>query len=491
MTSLLQQAFDNGIFRQQGHQLVDQLADYLQQVLRRPDWPVLPWREPAELRQEWRQLLNDPLPISFAELTEKLLRQSLHLHHPRNCGHQVAPPAPVTALAELFSALLNNSMAVYEVGPAGTAIEKAVLDWLAARLGMAPEADGILTSGGSLGNLTGLLAARQELSGSDAWEEGARCGLPVAVMVSEESHYSVARALKIMGLGSRGLIKLPVNERLQVRPELLESNLRTARANGQQVIAIVANACSTSTGTYDPLPEIAEFARKNGLWFHVDAAHGGAAGFSPKYRHLVRGLEKADSLVIDFHKMMLCPALATAVLFRDGTVLNRIFSQKASYLLPEQQQIPWQDIARSTIECTKKMMGLKVMMLIKTVGAEIFSEYITRVYDLTRDFAAMLNGETDFKLAVEPQANIVCFRHQPDPVPAGQWSQYNARLRRQLIAHGRFYIVQTAIAGETYLRLTLMNPFTDLDDLRELLTEIRRFGRQVRSQEDPGPTNKS
>jgi L-2,4-diaminobutyrate decarboxylase len=486
MTHLLEQAFSSEAFRLQGHQLVELLADYLQQIVRRPETPVMPGYEPQELLGEWRQLLADSAPVPFTELVEKILQQSIHLHHPRNCGHQVAPPAPITALAEMISALLNNSMAVYEVGPAGTAIEKAVLGWLAQRLGLATATDGILTSGGSLGNLTGLLAARQERGGRDAWEEGAHQGPPMAVMVSEESHYSVARALKIMGLGNQGLIKLPVNERLQVRPELLDPILQAARARGQQVIAIVANACSTSTGTYDPLPELGVFARKNDLWFHVDAAHGGAAGFSPKYRHLVQGLAEADSLVIDFHKMMLCPALATAVLFRDGGVLNRIFAQKASYLLPEQMQIPWQDIARSTIECTKKMMGLKVMMLLKTVGEGIFSEYVTRVYDLTRDFAALLQGESDFKLAVEPQANIICFRHQPERVPAGQWGEYNAELRRRLVAHGRFYIVQTAIAGETWLRLTLMNPFTDRNDLRELLVEIRRFGRGVLDREDPG-----
>jgi len=476
---LLQQAFDGEVFRRQGHQLVDRLADYLQQALRRGDFPVMPGAGPKALRQEWRQLLADPGPASFADLVEKVLQQSIHLHHPRNCGHQVAPPAPITALAELLSAFLNNSMAVFEVGPAGTAIEKAVLGWLALRLGMDLDADGILTSGGSLGNLTGLLAARRERGGSSSWEEGARSGPPLAVMVSEESHYSVARALKIMGLGSRGLIKLPVNDRLQVRPESLAPSLRAARAEGSQVIAIVANACSTSTGAYDPLPEIAEFAKKNGLWLHADAAHGGAALFSPKYRHLVQGLDRADSLVIDFHKMMLCPALATAVLFRDGRVLDRIFSQKAGYLLPDGLQSPWQDIARNTIECTKKMMGLKVMLLLKTVGEGVFAEYVTRAYDLSRDFAAVLGEEVDFHLAVEPQANIVCFRHQPGAMPAGQWGEYNARLRRRLVGQGRFYIVQTAIAGETYLRLTLMNPFTSLDDLQELLAEIRRCGRWV------------
>ncbi len=484
MTSLLQQAFDGEVFRRQGHQLVDRLADYLRQASGRDDLPVLPWHEPEELRREWRQRLADPGIMPFPDLVEKVLQQSIHLHHPRNCGHQVAPPAPLTALAELFSALLNNSMAVYEVGPAGTAIEKAVLEWLASRLGVGPGADGILTSGGSLGNLTGLLAARRERGSQSSREDGAGDGSPLAVMVSQEAHYSVARALKIMGLGSRGLITLPVNDRFQVRPETLAPLLRGARADGRQVIALVANACSTSTGAYDPLPEMAEFAGENGLWFHVDAAHGGAALFSPKYRHLARGLEAADSLVIDLHKMMLCPALATAVLFRDGTVLERIFSQEADYLLPERRQTPWQDIARNTIECTKKMMGLKVMLLLKTVGEGVFAEYVTRVYDLSRDFAALLKEAGDFSLAVEPQANIVCFRHQPGAVPAGQWGAYNAALRRQLIVRGRFYIVQTAIAGEIYLRATLMNPFTGLDDLREMLAEIRVCGQWVRDHQD-------
>lgn len=480
MTSLLQQAFDSEIFRRQGHQLVDQLADYLRHMLQRPETPVLPWREPAELRQEWRQLLDDPLPVSFAALTEKLLQQSIHLHHPRNVGHQVSAPAPVTALAELISAFMNNSMAVYEVGPAGTAIEKAVIGWLAERLGLPAAAGGILTSGGSLGNLTGLLAARQERGGGNPWEEGLGRGKAMAVMVSDESHYSVARALKIMGLGSLGLVRLPVNERMQVRTELLEPMRLDAQANGRQVIAVVANACSTSTGSYDPLEPIGEFARQNGIWLHVDGAHGAAARFSPKYRHLVAGLERADSLVVDFHKMMHCPALATAVLFQDESVLNRIFSQNAGYLLSAKQQVPWQDIAHGTIECTKKMMGLKILMLIKTVGEGIFSEYVTTSYDLAHAFAALLDDEPDFRLAVEPQANIICFRHQPVQVPPGRWGDYNARLRRQLVAQGRFYMVQTTIGGETYLRVTLMNPFTDLDDLRGLLAEIRHVGLRVR-----------
>jgi L-2,4-diaminobutyrate decarboxylase len=479
----LGRAFDSEIFRCQGHQMVDRLADHLRQMRQRPETPVMPWRDADDLRREWREFLADPRPVPFADLTETLLRQSIHLYHPRNCGHQVSAPAPVTALAELLSAFLNNSMAIYEVGPAGTAIEKAVLGWLAERLGMPAKTGGILTSGGSLGNLSGLLAARQERGGGNVWEDGVGRGPALAVMVSRESHYSVARALKIMGLGGQGLIPLPVDERLRIRPEALEPAYLAARANGQNVMAIVANACSTSTGAYDPLEPIGEFVRKNGLWLHVDGAHGGAARFSPKYRHLVAGLESADSLVIDFHKMMHCPALATAVLFRDETVLGRIFSQNAGYLLSEQERIPWQDIARSTIECTKKMMGLKILMLLKTVGEGIFAEFITRTYDLAREFGALLDSEPDFRLAVEPQANIVCFRHQPSQVPAVALGGYNARLRRELVVDGRFYIVQTAIAGETWLRVTLMNPFTNLEDLRELLAEIRCVGGRVQRQE--------
>ena len=171
-------------------------------------------------------------------------------------------------------------------------------------MGWDENANGLLTSGGSLGNLTGLLAARQAVKEYDVWETGVQRDL--AVMVSAESHYSVDRAVKIMGLGENGVIKLPTKNH-KIKTDALLGLLKGAKENGRKVIAVVGNACSTSTGIYDPIDEMADFAGKTTFGFMLTEHNGGPAMISEKYKHLTKGMEKADSIVIDFHKMMLTP----------------------------------------------------------------------------------------------------------------------------------------------------------------------------------------
>jgi L-2,4-diaminobutyrate decarboxylase len=471
MSDLLNHAFNPEEFRREGHQLVDQLASYLQDCRDARPMPVLPPSEPEKMLAYWENDLKSK-NFNLQDFYQTLIGQSNHIHHPRYIGHQVVPPAPLSALTELLEALLNNGMAIYEMGPASTAIERVVLRWLAAHLGMTEEADGILTSGGSAGNLTGLLAARQAMSGYNIWDEGARDDARLAFMVSAEAHYSVSRAAQIMGWGDKGVVKVPVNSRMQLDASKLEESLAKARACGLNVIALIGNACSTSTGTYDPLCEMADFAKKHGLWFHVDGAHGGAAAMTEKYRHLTRGIERADSVVIDFHKMMLTPALTTAVLFRNGQHSYATFAQKAEYLLDNSVQKPWYDGAGRTLECTKKMLGVKVYAMIKLYGDQLFRDYITTTYDLGHFMSALVNREKGFEPAVEPDGNIVCFRYRPDGF-TGDLNQLTAAIRKRLLDDAGFYVVQTSVNGQVYLRITIMNPFTKEEDLIALLRLIR------------------
>lgn len=469
MPDILNRAYDTDSFRVLGHRLVDRLADHLDTDLARAERPVLPRQTPETMRAAWQDDFPADGGADPAALFERVLADSLHLHHPRCVGHQVVPPAPLAALADLVSAVLNNSMAVYEVGPAATAVESTVIAWLCRVLGLGDEADGVMTSGGSIGNLTALLAARQRATA--AWETGNPAAPRPAVMVSREAHYSVARAVKIMGLGEAGLVRLEVDERRRVDAARLEEQYSAACAAGKQVFAVVGNACSTSTGSFDPLAEMADFCRRRGLWFHVDAAHGGGAVLSPAYRSLVEGIERADSVVVDFHKMLLCPSLTTAVVFRDRSASYETFSQKAQYLLGESER--WYDIAQRTLECTKKMMALKVYVLLKTFGPELFRAYIERTFARGAEFAAMIGAEPDFELALTPQANIVCFRLAPAGTNEERRNAINTAVRRRVIEAGRFYLVQTVIDERVFLRTTLMNPFTSAADLRELLQEIR------------------
>nr|WP_293845401.1 aminotransferase class I/II-fold pyridoxal phosphate-dependent enzyme [uncultured Arsenicibacter sp.] len=466
---LLSTAYSADAFRRQAHALVDQLADYLQSTQDQSTQTVIPYQSPDDSYQYWQadfEAGTGDLNAFF----EDVIKRSTHLHHPRYMGHQVSPPLPVAALAGLLSGLLNNGMAVYEMGLVSNPLERIVSELLAQRIGFDPQtSSGLLTSGGTLATLTALLAARA-VQAPDLWQDGTQEKL--AVMVSEEAHYCVDRAARIMGLGADGIIKIPVNNRFQLRAELLEAYLEQARARGFRVFAVVASVCSTSTGAYDSLPAIADFCEQHRLWLHADGAHGGAVVFSDTYRHLVSGIERADSVVVDWHKMLMVPALATSVIFRRNDDAFKTFHQQAQYLWADQQSTDWFNSGKRTFECTKLMMSVKIYAVLKTYGEQILAENIERLHALAAYFADAVTKAPDFTLALRPESNIVCFRYQPQNGEV-DGNELNSRIRQRLLEEGRFYIVQTTLNGNLYLRISIMNPLTTTGDLDALLDEIR------------------
>lgn len=465
----LESAYAPDTFRQQAHALVDLLADHLERA-ESGNAPTLRYTNPDEQLAHWQadfaQPTNtDPLPL-FADM----LSRSIHLHNPRFMGHQVTPPLPLAALTGLLTGMLNQGMAVYEMGMTANALEQIVTQWLAGKLGFSSEAGGLLTSGGTLANLTALLTARAVAAGTDVWSEGTTNRL--AIMVSDEAHYCVDRAARIMGLGSDGIIKIPTNERFQMRTDLLGSHLRQAQANGLTVFAVVGSACSTSTGSYDDLTAIADFCEKHNLWFHADGAHGGAVALSETYRPLVHGIDRADSIVVDFHKLMMVPALVTAVLYRCDADSFRTFQQKAQYLWADADAKDWFNSGKRAFECTKLMMSAKVYTLLRTYGEGIFTENVDTLYGLARRFADQIRSRPGFELAVEPESNIVCFRYVGNETEPSRIDALNTQIRQRLLEEGRFYVVQTTLRGRVYLRVSLMNPLTTEAQLEELLSKL-------------------
>ncbi len=465
-------AFDPERFRARGHALVDLLADHLAGIAARP---VLAWLEPEAQRERFASLLAaGGGEAAFEELARRALEGAIQLHHPRFLGHQVTPPLPVAALAELLTAFLNQSLAVYEMSPAATAIEAAVVRWMAGALRLGERADGLLTSGGSLGNLTALLAARRAYTGHDVWHEGSAGGPRLALLASAEAHYSVSRAARIMGLGREGVVALAGDERLKLRPEALGPALDEASRRGLTVFALVANACSTAAGVYDPLEPLADFCRAKGLWLHVDGAHGAAAALSPRYRALVRGIERADSVVWDAHKMLLQPSLVTGVLFREGARAGETFSQEASYLLGRSAASEPHNLSHRTLECTKPALGLRLYATLLVHGEALLADHVTAAYDRARELAALLEASPDFELALPPESNIVCFRHRPPGLADEEaLDAHQERLRRALLERGELYLVQARVRGRLHLRTTLLQPFTRARDLAALLDALR------------------
>lgn len=476
MVDPLQAAYDPETFRREGYAVIDAVAEYLRTALTGgPEGPFHAM-DPATLAQRWPGSLSEEPQGDPATLIADLLPYAHHLHHPGYVGHQVAPPLPAAALAEMVTALLNNGMAIYEMGPVNVLCERRVIEFLNGQIGWDASSDGILTHGGSVGNLTALLAARQAKAGHDVWRQGNHESY--AFLASAQNHYSVDRAVRLMGWGAGGIEPVEVDEKYRLRPAALSAALGRAQARGRKVLGVIASDCTTSTGSFDPIEPIADFCEQHDLWLHVDGAHGASFLLHPESRAtLLQGIQRADSVVWDLHKMMLMPALVTAVLFREGRRSYEAFAQEASYLFdgadPEAQ---WFNIGQRTLECTKRGLGAPAYTLLRAYGVGFFREYLQRMLALTQTFARMIRESEDFELAIEPQVNIVCFRYRG----RGSREQQNAlqaRLRRTAIESGGFYLVQTQLDGVVWLRTTVIHPLTDAARLEGLLACLRQAAR--------------
>jgi len=303
----LQNAYSSETFRAQGHELIDKLANHLDSNLSGEASKSIYWNLPEDELDYWKQYLENSKSEDFFD---RLIEHSIHLHNPKYIGHQINPTLPITGLTGLTMSVLNNGMGIYEMGVAGTAIECIITDLLCKKIGYNKASTGFLTAGGTLANLTAMLTARKAIIKEDIWEEGNTKKL--GIMVSDQAHYCIERAVRIMGLGSDGLIKVPTTKAFEIDIDLLEEQYNKAQEKDIEIFALVGSAPSTATGIYDNLEALATFCKTKNIWFHVDGAHGGAAIFSETYKHLLKGIEQADSVVIDGHKMLMMPALTTA-----------------------------------------------------------------------------------------------------------------------------------------------------------------------------------
>jgi len=456
--------------------VVQALNDYIQESAGR-DAPVI--RQPVLERLV--EQLDLQQHIARGDLTGKALEQfvrdylaaTTRLHHPGFLAHQVAVPHTSGALGSLIDGATNNAMVIYEMGPAASSIEYFMINWMLEKIGWTgvpserqsdPQSDhagGVLTHGGSLANLTALLAARSARVPA-FWKSGNPGNL--VVLVPEQSHYSMKRAVAILGLGEDNCLTLPADADGRVLPSEMQRQIKELRAQGREVMAIVANACGTAAGLYDPLPAIAAICREQQIWLHVDAAHGGGALVSDKLRHLLQGIEQADSVVWDAHKMMCTPTVCAAVLVRDHRHLDHAFEQEASYLLHAKDQ-PGFDFISRTVECTKAGLGLRLFMTVAAMGEQGLAQHVEGLVERAQEAADLIRQRAEFELAIQPETNILCFRIHGD-------DHSQLEIRRQLLERGDFYISSTLYKGQRWLRLVFMNPATRLDDIRRLLDEI-------------------
>lgn len=439
-----------------GTRFTEIAADYFKRSAN-PDHPV----STRMTSQQLDNLFQGGFPEKPVELEEVLRRlktdvvdNSIWLYHPRYMGHQVTAPLPAAVWSEVVIGALNNSVAVQEMSPAITMVERQIIRWLSGLVGYPGESGGTLTSGGTEATFTGLLAARARAV-PDSWQDGLEGELPV-VLCGEHAHYAVTRAVAQLGLGlKRAVLVKSENHRMDV------TDLQEKLQSHKKVMAVVATAGSTATGSFDDLEAVADLCEEHGVWLHVDGAHGASALFSESRKHLMKGIQRADSIAWDPHKMMLMPLSAGALLVKRQADLDAAFRQHAPYLFHE---VGYDQGGRS-FQCSRRADALKLWIALHRYGTRAFGLLFDRFCDLARELYEMLCVHPSFDVVHEPQCNILCFRLRADDA-----ANLEARVRYN--TEGAGWITTTVLEGRRVLRVTLINPRIRTEHLRAMLEEL-------------------
>jgi L-2,4-diaminobutyrate decarboxylase len=409
------------------------------------------------------------------ELDDIYLRDAVYFHHPRYLAHLNCPVVIPALLGEAVLTAINSSLDTWDQSAGGTLIERHVIGWTAGRIGLGQDSDGIFTSGGTQSNFQALLLAREE-----ACELAAKNSpIPLSkhdilprlrILASEASHFSVKKSAKLLGLGMDAVITVETDPDRRMRPAALAREIRRCHRDDLVVMAVAATAGTTDFGSIDPLCRIADLCTRAGVWLHVDAAYGCGLLVSPTRRHLLDGIERADSVTVDYHKSFFQPVSCSAILVRDKAVLRHA-TYYADYLNPvrmAEQRIPNQ--VDKSIQTTRRFDALKVWLTLRIMGPDAVGELFDQVVDRAAEAWAMLTEDPRFEVVPKSQLSTVVFRYLPPPGPARELTdEANLHAREALAVSGEAVVAGTKVDGRHYLKFTLLNPETSLDDIAHVL----------------------
>jgi aromatic-L-amino-acid/L-tryptophan decarboxylase len=370
-------------------------------------------------------------------------------------GYVVGSGEPVGAIGDLLAAVLNQNVTSWRSAPAATAIERAVIGWLAEAVGCAGYA-GSLCGGGSAANLMALAMARE--AKLPANETGAR---PCIVYASEQVHMAIPKAIALLGIGRSNLRLIPVDSELRMRTDALQAAIADDRKTGHSPIAIVATAGTVNTGSIDPLPDIADIAKREALWLHVDGAYGGLAALAEPEKF--RGLDRADSLALDAHKWLYQPMECGCLLYRDRQIAREAFSHSGEYVKILSAD-PAEGFAffEESMELSRRFRALKLWLSLQYHGRRAFREAIAQDLRHAQLLAREIQSRPALELLAPVSLSAVCFRHR---------TKDNAGILRRVIARGRVYLSNATIDKQFALRACFVNHRTTDDDVRAIVSE--------------------
>ena len=474
-----------------------QSIEAYQQVIEQSSKAVVEWLKQPEMYQgKTVAELRERIALDFnptglgnqaaiERAVEFFLKDSLAVHHPQCVAHLHCPSLVVSQAAEVLINATNQSMDSWDQSPSATIIEMKLIEWLRAQVGYEAGDAGVFTSGGTQSNLMGLMLARDAFfarQGHSVQQDGLVGDLrKLKVFCSENAHFSVQKNMALLGLGYQCVTQVKTDEYARMDVTDLAEKIAQAKANGDQILAIVATAGTTDAGAIDPLRDIAALASQNNIWVHVDAAWGGALLLSEKYRDYLDGLELVDSVTLDFHKQYFQTISCGAFLLKDAANYE-LMRYQAAYLnseFDEEAGVP--NLVSKSLQTTRRLDALKLWMGLEALGQKQYAAIIDHGVTLAQQVAKYISAHPLLELVMKPQLASVLFRFHPESGchDLAETALLNQRIGDALLESGRANVGVTEHNGVTCLKLTLLNPTVTLEDVKVLLALVEKTAKPL------------
>ena len=451
--------------------------------------PTSPYagKTPAELAD---LISTDFLPqqegsAQIADILRMVVANSISVTHPCTAAHLHCPPLLASLAAEQVISALNQSMDSFDQAPIATIVEQKMIRWLCAQAGLPATADGTFTTGGSQSNYMGLLLARDSFLRKHWNWSAQKSGLPpearqLRILCSEVAHFTVEKSAAQLGLGTDSVVRVAVDDHFRMFPAALRNALAALHSQNLHAMAVLATAGTTDFGSIDPLPELAALAREAKTWLHVDAAYGGTLLFSANHRAKLAGLQQADSIAIDFHKLLWQPIPCSVFLLREAQHFDSI-RMHADYLNPEHDEdegLP--NLVTTSLLTSRRFDALKLWISFQHLGRAQLAAMIDRTIALAAYAGEIVRQTPNLELICEPQLSAIVFRYIPRRLGPDA-DRINASIRRRLFENGSAIIGHTRVRGRQCLKFTCMNPVTSDSQMKELIEMVQTQGNQLES----------
>ena len=458
-----------------GYRIVDQLVNHFN---------TLPQQRPTQRasRAEMEALLREPIPQEGRDPLDvlKQVEQDVFGHimlpnHPRFFAFVPSPSNFVSVMADALASGYNTFAGTWLEAAGPAQVELVTLDWLRTACGLPDTSGGVFTSGGSVANLTAIATARHvKLQGAMSKAVG---------YCSDQTHSSVGRAFRILGFQEDQLRKLSSDKHFRLDPKSLHHAIQEDKDKGLNPFCVVGSAGTTNTGAIDPLPEIAELCQRENLWFHVDGAYGAAALLCDQGKHLLRGLDLADSIAIDPHKWLFQPYELGCLLVRDRQHLYDAFHIFAEYLEDAKGTDEEVNFADYSIQLTRRFRALKLWMSLQVFGVKSFSRAIQQGFERAEQAEERLQAMSGWRIITTAQMGILTFRAEPNGYNEEAINQHNKALVEDILNDGVAMIISTALRNKIVLRMCTINPRTTEDDIRDTLKRLDALSQRLTQKE--------